>query len=113
MFLLANDVRAVLWFAVVPAVLSVAVLVFFVKEKRGAVVKADSVSFHSMGTLSARYWTIVALGGVLTLARFSEAFLILRGQELGLALALLPLALIAMNLAYTAIAYPAGVALDR
>jgi MFS family permease len=113
MFLLADDVRTVLWFAVIPAVLSVAVLVFFVKEEKGIAAKADGVSFRSMNALGSRYWAIVALGAVLTLARFSEAFLILRGQELGLALALLPLALITMNLAYTAIAYPAGVALDR
>ena len=113
MFLLADDVRTVLWFAVVPALLSVTVLVLFVREPRTARSQDNPVSFRSMNALGRRYWAIVALGAVLTLARFSEAFLILRGQELGLALALLPLALIAMNLAYTAIAYPAGVALDR
>jgi MFS family permease len=113
MLLLADDVRTVLWFAVIPAVLSVAVLLIFVKEDKGTFVKADSVLFLSINNLSRRYWTIVFLGAVLTLARFSEAFLILRGQELGLMLAMLPVALIVMNIAYTAIAYPAGVALDR
>jgi MFS family permease len=113
MLLLADDVRTVLWFAVVPAALSVAVLVFFVKERAGSASKAESISFRSMNELGRKYWAIVALGAILTLARFSEAFLILRGQELGLMLALLPVALIVMNLAYTAIAYPAGVALDR
>jgi MFS family permease len=113
MLLLADDVRTVLWFAVIPAVLSVGVLLIFVKEDKGTFVKTDSVLFLSINNLSRRYWVIVALGAVLTLARFSEAFLILRGQELGLMLAMLPVALIVMNIAYTAIAYPAGVALDR
>ena len=113
MFLLADDVRSVLWFAVIPAALSVAVLVIFVREREGTAAKAASVSFRSANQLGRKYWAIVALGAVLTLARFSEAFLILRGLELGLALALLPIALVVMNVAYTAIAYPAGVALDR
>jgi MFS family permease len=113
MFLLADDVRSVLWFAVIPAVLSVAVLLFWVREPSSVTPAKDVVSFRSMNELGRKYWAIVALGAVLTLARFSEAFLILRGQELGLALALLPIALIVMNIAYTAIAYPAGVALDR
>ena len=113
MFLLADDVRSVLWFAVIPAVLSVAVLLLWVREPPSVTPAKDVVSFRSMSELGRKYWAIVALGAVLTLARFSEAFLILRGQELGLALALLPVALIVMNLAYTAIAYPAGVALDR
>jgi MFS family permease len=113
MLLLADDVRTVLWFAVIPAALSVAVLLLFVREGKGVQPEKSAVSFRAMHTLGKRYWAIVALGGVLTLARFSEAFLILRGQELGLMLALLPLALIAMNIAYTAIAYPAGLALDR
>jgi MFS family permease len=49
----------------------------------------------------------------MTLARFSEAFLVIRAQQLGLALALVPLVLVVMNVAYTAVAYPAGVAADR
>lgn len=113
MLLLADDVRTVLWFAVVPAALSVAVLLVFVREAKTVSPERNSLSFRSMHALGRRYWAIVALGAVLTLARFSEAFLILRGQELGLVLAMLPIALIVMNIAYTAIAYPAGLALDR
>jgi MFS family permease len=113
MFLLLDDVRAVLWVAVLPATLSVAVLLLFVKETSGKIPKKNPVSFRAVGALGKRYWAIVALGAVLTLARFSEAFLILRAEQLGLALALVPLALVVMNLVYTAIAYPAGVAADR
>ena len=64
-------------------------------------------------TLSAAYWIIVGVGAVLTLARFSEAFLILRAQNLGLSLALAPLVLVVMNVVYSAAAYPPGALSDR
>jgi len=113
MFALANDIRAVLWVAVVPAALSVLLLVLFVHEADNATRAEDAPALKSAATLGRTYWTVVALGAVLTLARFSEAFLVLRAQDLGLALALAPLVLVAMNLVYTAVAYPAGVAADR
>jgi MFS family permease len=113
MLALASDIRLVLWVAVVPAVISVLILLFFVKEPAVVSSIGNPLSFRSVGSLGRRYWMVVALGAVFTLARFSEAFLVLRGQELGLALALVPLALVVMNLAYTAVAYPAGVAADN
>ncbi|MDH4094045.1 MAG: MFS transporter [Betaproteobacteria bacterium] len=115
MLVLAGDIRQVLWVAVLPAIAAVAVLVLYVKEpaRRAAGERAPRIAFASLGSLGRRYWTIVALGAVLTLARFSEAFLVLRAHELGLALALVPLVLVLMNLVYTAVAYPAGVAADR
>ena len=115
MLLFASDVRAVLWFAVLPAALAVAVLVAWVREPEGAekVSQKENLSLTWLGKLSLRYWTVVALGAVLTLARFSEAFLVLRAQDLGMALALVPIVLVVMNVTYTAIAYPAGVAADR
>ncbi len=113
MLLLASDIRAVLWLAVVPAVLSVLVLLFFVTESSTPKPVDNPVSFASIGSLGRRYWAIVALGALFTLARFSEAFLVLRGQDVGLALAFVPLALVVMNVAYTLIAYPAGVAADH
>ena len=113
MLLLASDIRLVLWLAVVPAAVSVVVLLFFVTESSSPQAASNPVSFHAIGALGRHYWAIVALGAVFTLARFSEAFLVLRGQDAGLALALVPLALVVMNVAYTAVAYPAGVAADR
>ncbi|MDH5222620.1 MAG: MFS transporter, partial [Betaproteobacteria bacterium] len=100
MLVLAGDIRQVLWVAVLPAIAAVAVLVLYVKEpaRRAAGERAPRIAFASLGTLGRRYWTIVALGAVLTLARFSEAFLVLRAHELGLALALVPLVLVLMNL---------------
>jgi MFS family permease len=115
MFLFLDDIRLVLWIAVIPAILAVLVLVFFVAEPAN-VPRASAknpISISAMKNLGKQYWWIVALGAVLTLARFSEAFLILRAQDLGMAIALVPAVLIVMNVAYTFIAYPAGVAADR
>jgi MFS family permease len=115
MFLFLDDIRSVLWIAVIPAILAVVVLVFFVSEpaRRESRNPENPVSFKNLRSLGKYYWAIVALGAVLTLARFSEAFLILRAQDLGMAIALVPAVLIVMNVAYTAIAYPAGVAADK
>jgi MFS family permease len=63
--------------------------------------------------LPLRYWLVVLVGAVFTLARFSEAFLLLRAQDVGLALALVPMVLIVMNVVYAVLAYPAGIAADR
>ncbi len=113
--LLQNDLRAVLWVAVVPALLAVGLLVFGVQEGRpaGPVRPRPALSLSSLGTLGHRYWGIVALGSVITLARFSEAFLVLRGQQVGLSLAWVPAVIMIMSLAYAASAYPAGLAARR
>ena len=114
MILLASDIRAVLWVAVVPAIVAVVVLVVFVREPPAtSTARANPLSRAALGELTLRYWFVVALGAVFTLARFSEAFLVLRAQDLGMALAMVPIVLVVMNLAYTAIAYQAGLAADK
>jgi len=113
MLLLASDVRAVLWFAVLPAVASVAVLVVWVREPARSGAPQRQVARASLREFDRRFWLIVTLGAVMTLARFSEAFLVIRAQDLGVALAFVPVVLIVMNVVYTTIAYPAGVAADR
>jgi len=112
----ANDIRAVMWVAVLPAFIAVALLIVFVREpERAASGRAVRVPLHpaEIGRLPRRYWLIVLLGGVFTLARFSEAFLVLRAQDVGLSLGLVPLVLIVMNGFYATVAYPAGAAADR
>jgi MFS family permease len=71
------------------------------------------LTFADAKRLPVRYWLIVLLGALFTLARFSEAFLVLRAQDVGLTLGYVPLVLIVMNVAYTVAAYPAGVAADQ
>jgi MFS family permease len=116
MWWLANDIRAVLWFAVVPAVLAVVLLVVAVREPEPAVGSASThrpVSLREVGTLPSRFWLVVIVGVVFTLARFSEAFLILRADNVGLVGGQAPIVMAVMSLAYALGAYPAGRAADR
>jgi nitrate/nitrite transporter NarK len=110
----ANDIRSVMWVAVVPAFVAVALLALYVREppRAGAEARAP-LTVADARRLPSRYWLVVLLGAVFTLARFSEAFLLLRAQDVGLALGYVPLVLIAMNVFYAALAYPAGMAADR
>jgi MFS family permease len=110
----ADDVRTVLWFAVVPGVAAVALLVAGVREPEANGVPRDAVAtLAGARRLPGRYWLVVLAGGVFTLARFSEAFLVLRARDVGVAIGLVPLVLVAMNVVYAASAYPAGLAADR
>ncbi|MFH1871806.1 MAG: MFS transporter [Pseudomonadota bacterium] len=110
MLLWANDFRAVFWVAVIPAVLSVALLLFGVQEpeRKAQGARVNPIRRENLRRLPGAYWWVVAIGAMFTLARFSEAFLVLRAAEGGLPLALTPLVLIAMNLVYAASAYPLG-----
>jgi len=112
----ANDIRAVMWVALPPAFIAVALLVLYVREPKradaGAAAKAP-LTLADAKRLPSRYWLVVLLGAVFTLARFSEAFLVLRGQNVGLALGYVPVVMMVMNVFYAAFAYPAGVAADR
>lgn len=110
MLLWANDFRAVFWMAGIPAVLSVALLVFGVREPEhpAGQARTNPIRRENLARLGRAYWWVVGAGALFTLARFSEAFLVLRAQQGGLALAWTPLVLIAMNVVYAAGAYPFG-----
>jgi MFS family permease len=115
MLLWADDFRAVFWVAVIPAVLCVALLVVGVKEpeRPTAARRTNPIRRESLRQLSGAYWWVVAVGAVFTLARFSEAFLVLRAQQGGLPIAWAPVVLILMNVVYSAGAYPFGRLADR
>jgi MFS family permease len=116
MIWLANDIRTVMWIAVVPAFIAVALLMVYVREPERASADAAArtpLTFADIGRLPLRYWLVVVLGGVFTLARFSEAFLVLRAQDVGLELSYVPVVMIVMNVLYAGAAYPAGAAADR
>jgi len=115
MLLWANDFRAVFWVAVIPGLLAVALLLFGVHEpeRQAAEKRTNPIRKENLKRLSASYWWVVAIGAVFTLARFSEAFLVLRAQQGGIPVALVPLVMVAMNLVYAASAYPFGKLSDR
>jgi hypothetical protein len=108
---LVDDIRSVLWIAVFPAFLAVLLLAVAIREPEysghGGVAR-NRLRLADAKRLSSRYWLIVALGAVFTLARFSEAFLILRAQGLGLAISFAPAVLIVMNIVYALVASPTG-----
>jgi MFS family permease len=112
----ANDIKAVLWVAVLPAFIAVFLLIVGVHEPESldhAAAHRNLLTLNNAKRLRLRYWLVVALGAVFTLARFSEAFLILRAQDVGLAIGYVPVIMIVMNVVYSIFAYPAGAAADR
>ena len=118
MWLYADNMRAVFWWAIVPGLIAVALLFVGVEEvaERGAKTAARArppITWRSIGELGLPFWIITAIGAVFTLARFSEAFLVLRAQNVGVSIALVPLIMIAMNVVYAATSGPIGALSDR
>ncbi len=110
MLLWADDFRSVFWVSVIPGFLAVALLLFGVQEpeRHQDGKRVNPIRRENLRRLSAGYWWVVGIGAIFTLARFSEAFLVLRVQAGGLPLAFVPLVLIVMNAVYAAAAYPFG-----
>lgn len=111
MLLWSGDFRKVFWFAVIPGALSVLLLLVGVREPEASKIPGQPkspVHWGMLKLLDRNYWWVVAVGAVFTLARFSEAFLILRARQSGLSDALAPAVLVLMNIVYAATAYPAG-----
>ncbi len=116
MWLTANNFQAVFWVAVIPAFLALGLLLFAVHEPArpaGLRKVRFPLSGSELKRLGPAYWLVVAVATVFTLARFSEAFLVLRAQGTGLPLVLIPLVLVVMNFVYALAAYPAGILSDR
>jgi MFS family permease len=116
MLLTVNDFTLVFWVAVAPAFLSLLLIVLVVREpERPAHVRQvrNPISRAELSRLGSAYWWVVAIAAVFTLARFSEAFLLLKAQSIGLAIALVPAVFVLMNVIYALAAYPAGLLSDR
>jgi len=111
----ANNLRAAMWIAVVPAFAAVALLVICVHEPKDATRRTfNSVLMPAdVRELPRAFWFVVVLAALFTLARFSDAFLLLRGENVGLAPRWMPAVLVVMNVFYASAAYPAGVSADR
>lgn len=116
MWLFADHFISVFWIAVIPAFLALGLIIFAVHEPNrpeGLRKVRMPLSRAELARFGSTYWWIVVVGAFFTLARFSEAFLILRAQSAGLELMMVPAVLVVMNLAYAMSAYPAGALSDR
>jgi MFS family permease len=116
MALFNDDFRLIFWLAIIPGLISVTILALVVREPavhRPVRDTQAAIRLEEFRRLDRPFWAIVVVGAILTLARFSEAFLILRAQGAGLPVALAPLVLVVMNIVYSASAYPAGMLSDR
>jgi MFS family permease len=116
MWLYADDIRAVYWWAIVPGLIAVALLYIGVEDvaERPADEHArPPITWRSACELSTSFWIVTAIGGVFALARFSEAFLVLRAQNVGLSITLVPLIMMAMSAVYAVISAPVGALSDR
>ncbi|CAI1591796.1 Inner membrane transport protein yajR [Serratia quinivorans] len=115
MLLWHDDFRAIFWVAVIPGVLAIALLFFGLQEPKSPIEhkRTNPIKRENLRRLGKAYWWVVGLGAVFTLARFSEAFLVLRAQQMDIPLALIPLVMVAMNVLYALSAYPFGKLSDR
>lgn len=115
MLLWANDFRAVFWVAVIPGALAVLLLFFGLHEpeRRQSATRSNPIRRENLKRLGGAYWWVVGIGAVFTLARFSEAFLVLRALQGGTPIALVPLVMMVMNMVYAVTAYPFGKLSDR
>jgi MFS family permease len=115
MLLLANNIRLVLWIAVIPGVIALLILALAVNDPKNQVRQPNKVYFQwrDFRKFSSAYWQLVVIASVFTLARFSDAFLILKAQASGIPIALVPLVMVVMNIIYAAVAYPAGIWSDK
>ncbi|MFY9326758.1 MAG: MFS transporter [Georgfuchsia sp.] len=115
MLLWVNDFRAVFWVAVIPGLMAVALLFFGLREPITHLdgKRSNPIRRENLKRLGASYWWVVGIGAAFTLARLSEAFLVLRAQQAGIPLALVPLVMVAMNIIYALSAYPFGKLSDR
>ncbi|HEX6309477.1 MAG TPA: MFS transporter, partial [Longimicrobiales bacterium] len=110
-----NSFRTVFWIAAIPAAAAMAILILGVREpdRPASSPAPPRPRLADIRRLGPPFWAVVAVATVLTLARFSEAFLVLRARDAGLALALVPLVMVVMNVVYSLAAFPAGILADR
>ena len=115
MFLWMNNFRAVFWVAFIPALMAVLLLAFGLREpaRQDEEKRRNPIRRENLARMGAAYWWVVGIGAAFTLARFSEAFLVLKAGVSGIPLALVPLVMVAMNIVYSLCAYPFGKLSDR
>ena len=115
MVLYADSIRTVLWFACIPALIAVAILAFGIQEpeRDQSINRKPGLNLATAGLLGSRFWFVTLMAGLFMLARFSEAFLVIKASEVGVSARYIPLVLVAMSVVYSLTSYPVGVLSDR
>ncbi|GLR26353.1 MFS transporter [Limnobacter litoralis] len=118
MVLLHDEYRKVFWMAAVPGLLAASLLILAVREpaaevKSSAQARVNPLQFDALRSFPKAFWWVVGIGGVFSLCRFSEAFLVLRAQQTGLELAYAPMVIVVMSLVYSVSAFPLGKLSDK
>ena len=116
MLLTMNNFKLVFWIAVIPAFIAFALLVYGVEEPKKSTTVKDTkprMQLSDVKRLTAPFWLVVGIAAIFTLGRFSEAFLILKAQNVGMPIAIVPAIMVVMNVVYAVVSYPAGVLSDR
>ncbi|QDM20589.1 MFS transporter [Tardiphaga sp. vice352] len=116
MLLTMNNFKLVFWIAVIPAFIAFALLVYGVEEPKKSTTVKDTkprMQLSDVKRLTAPFWVVVGIAAIFTLGRFSEAFLILKAQNVGMPIAIVPAIMVVMNVVYAVVSYPAGVLSDR
>lgn len=113
MLIFSGNIRLVLWLAVIPAFISFMIFTLFIKEPKIKHDKENKIKIVDIRNMGKIYWKIMAVSGVLMLARFSEAFLLLKAQVIGMPISFIPVIMILMNIVYSSTTYYAGVLSDR
>ena len=110
MLVWANDFKKVFWVATLPAILAVTLMLLFVKEthKDRSDTPLNLFNINGLKQLGSNYWSIISIGIMLGLARYSDAFLVLRAYQSGIPMFLVPLIMVVMNVVYAAVSYPIG-----
>jgi len=116
LLIFSNNIRAILWVSVIPAILSVVIFIVGIHDVEHKYTEDEKTfifKFKNIFKIGTEYWQIVLIGGLLNLARFSDAFLILKAYELGLPITYVPLVMVLMNCFYAVSSYPAGILSDN
>lgn len=110
-----NDFQLLFWIAVAPGVLAVIVLTRAAEEPNGGATPLQRIPLTraDLARLGFAFWWIAAGAAFLTFGRGAKAFLVLRTEDVGVPLWLVPIAFVIMNTVYAATAYPVGGLSDR
>ena len=105
-----STLQTIFWIAVIPSFLAVGLLWMGIKDDQSPHPRAaqNPIRWKSLSQLGTPFLSLLVLGAILSLARFSEAFLVLKAEQSGLMIAQIPLVMVAMNLTFSLSAYPFG-----